>query len=156
MPNLHLTTFVAAPVGRVFDLSRNLAVCKYVFHSRKEIFTSGAGSTLLVSGETATITAKHAGKTRSCMLRLTDLRKPLLFVEEQVKGDMQHFRHEHHFKEVNNGTIMIDMIEFGMPRDIIGKLLAKIYLAKYIEELVLKRHEAIKLYAETERWRAVQ
>ena len=155
MPSLHLTTFIAAPVGRVFDLSRNLAVCKYVFNSRKETFSSGVGANLLSNGETVTITAKHAWKKRSSMLRLTVLQKPFLFVEEQVKGDLQNFRHEHHFKEVNNGAIMIDLVEFGLPRDIIGKLLAKMYLRKYLEELILKRHEAIKLYAETERWRAV-
>jgi len=88
MTRIHITTFIAAPVERVFDLSRNLTVWKYVFNDRKEIFASGAGSNLIDKGETITLMVKHAGKTRSSMLRITNLQKPVSFTEEQVKGDL--------------------------------------------------------------------
>ena len=155
MARIHLTTFIAAPIERVFDLTRHLAVYRFLFKSRKEIFSSGAESNLLTKNETITILAKHAGKTRMSMLKITDLDKPVLYTEEQVKGDLQHFRHEHHFKQVDNGTILIDLIEFGFPRDVIGRLLGKIYLQVYLEEMVRKRNELIRSYAETENWHAV-
>lgn len=155
MPSLHLTTFIAAPAERVFDLSRNLAVWKYIFNSRKELFSSGAGSGLVTKGETVTITVKHAGKTRSAMLRVTELQRPGSFIEELVKGDLQHYRHEHHFKSAENGTIMIDLVDFGVPRDIIGRIVGKLYLKNYVQQLIQKRNETIRQYAETEKWRAV-
>ena len=36
MPNIHLTTFIAAPVERVFDLSRNIDLHKESMTKHKE------------------------------------------------------------------------------------------------------------------------
>ena len=155
MARIHLTTFIAAPTERVFDLTRNLAVYKYVFNSRKEKFSSAAGTKLLSKEESVSIVAKHLGKERVTTLKITTLDRPLLLVEEQSKGDLQMYRHEHHFKPIDNGTIVIDLIDFGEPRDFVGRYLGKIYLKNYIEELVRKRNELIRSYAETEKWRAV-
>ena len=155
MPRIHTTTFIAAPVERVFDLSRHIALYKLIFQSRKERLTSGAASTLLGKNETITIVAKHAGRTRMMMMKMTSFQRPQLFIEEQVKGDLQHYKHEHHFKQVQNGTIIIDILEFGIPKDLIGKIFGKVYFKKYLEELLRKRIELIRSYAETEKWRAV-
>lgn len=155
MAKIHLTTFIAAPVERVFDLSRHIAVYKQIFQGRKEKISSGAGSTLLGKGETVSINATHAGKSRSVMLKVTSFERPNVFIEEQVKGDLQNFRHEHHFKRAENGTIVIDLLEFGNPKDIAGKIFGKIYFKKYLEELLRKRTELVRSYAETEKWRAV-
>jgi ligand-binding SRPBCC domain-containing protein len=155
MPRIHTTTFIAAPVERVFDLSRHIALYKLIFQSRKEKLSSGAASTLVGKNETITIIAKHAGKSRMSMQKITTFQRPTLFVEEQVKGDLQSYKHEHHFKAVQNGTIVIDILEFGIPKDIIGKIFGKVYFKKYLEELLRKRTELIRNYAETEKWRAV-
>ncbi|HUQ64835.1 MAG TPA: hypothetical protein VM101_01685 [Flavitalea sp.] len=155
MPRIHTTTFIAAPVERVFDLSRHIALYKLIFQSRKEKLSSGAASTLVGKNETITIIAKHAGKSRMSMQKITTFQRPTLFVEEQVKGDLQSYKHEHHFRPVENGTIVIDILEFGIPKDIIGKIFGRVYFKKYLEELLRKRNELIRNYAETERWRAV-
>ena len=155
MPRIHTTTFIAAPIERVFDLSRHIGLYKLTFQSRSEKLTSGAASALVGKNETISITAKHAGRTRMSMLKFTTFQRPSLIVEEQVKGDLQHYKHEHHFKPVDNGTILIDIIEFGVPKDIIGKIFGKVYFKKYLEELLRKRTEVIRGYAETEKWRAV-
>jgi ligand-binding SRPBCC domain-containing protein len=155
MAGIHLTTFIAAPTTRVFDLTRTLAVYKYVFNSRKEKFTSAAGGNLLSKGDTVSIIAKHLGKERVATLKITTFDRPLLLVEELVKGDLLSYRHEHHFKPIDNGTIVIDIIDFGVPRDFVGRYLGKIYFKNYLEELTRKRNEVIRSYAETEKWRAV-
>lgn len=155
MPRIHTTTFIAAPIERVFDLSRHIALYKLVFQSRKEKLTSGAASALISKNETISIIAKHAGRQRMLMLKITTYQKPTLFIEEQVKGDLQNYKHEHHFKPVDNGTIVIDIIEFGIPKDIIGKIFGKVYFKKYLEEILRKKTELVRAYAETEKWRAV-
>lgn len=155
MPRIHLTTFIAAPVERVFDLSRHLALYKLLFHNRKEKFSSGAGTSIVGKGETISIVTKHAGRTRMSMIKITDLQRPLNFIEEQVRGDLQNFRHEHHFKAVENGTIIIDLVEFGFPKDFMGRIFGKIYFRNYLDALLKKRNEVIRSYAETEKWRAV-
>jgi ligand-binding SRPBCC domain-containing protein len=71
------------------------------------------------------------------------------------KGDFKSFRHEHHFKAVDNGSIMIDIIEFESPYGRIGKFFNAIYLKRYIEKFLLKRNAVIKEYAETQKWKAI-
>jgi ligand-binding SRPBCC domain-containing protein len=155
MSKIHITTFIAAPIERVFDLSRHLALYKFLFQNRNEKFSAATGSNLIAKNETMSINVKHAGKTRVSLLKITEFMKPLAFTEEQVKGDLENFKHEHHFRQIENGTIIIDILDFGRPRDLIGKLLGKVYLKKYLEQLVMKRNEVIRSYAETEKWRAV-
>jgi ligand-binding SRPBCC domain-containing protein len=155
MPTIHLTTFIAAPIERVFDLSRNLTIYKVLMQGRKEKFSSGAASNLISHGETITFHAKHFGKTRLVTTRVIELQKPSSFIQEQVKGDLLHFKHEHYFKPVENGTILIDMIDFDGPRDVIGKVMGKIYLKNYLEKFIHKRNILIQQYAESDKWRAV-
>ena len=155
MPTIHLTTFIAAPIERVFDLSRNLTIYKMLMQGRKEKFSSGAASNLVAHGETMSFHAKHLGKTRLVTMKIVDLKKPSSYVQEQVKGDLLHYKHEHHFKPVDNGTILIDMIDFEGPRDVIGKIVGKIYLKSYVEKFIHKRNSLIRQYAESEKWRAV-
>jgi ligand-binding SRPBCC domain-containing protein len=126
-----------------------------LFQNRKESFSSGAGSNVLAKGETLSVVVKNAGKSRMAMIKITDLKRPHSFTEELVKGDLDNFKHEHHFKPVDNGTIIIDLVDFGMPKDVLGRLFGKIYFRKYMEELLQKRNDIIRSYAETEKWRAV-
>jgi len=150
-----LTTFIAAPMERVFDLTRHVAMYRFLFNSRDEIFSSGGSANLLEQDETISITAKHLGKTRIATLKIISVEKPVRYTEEQWKGDLELFRHEHHFKLADNGTFLIDLIEFGSPKDIIGRLLGKFYLRKYLEEMVRSRSELIRKYAESDKWRTI-
>ena len=117
MFSIHLTTFIKAPAKLVFDLSRNTTVFRKALEGRNEILTANASSILLNVSDTITLSAKHLGKTRMMTLRITEMDEPQKFVEEQVKGDLKSFRHEHHFKEVDNGSLLIDLVYMEEPRD---------------------------------------
>lgn len=151
MPRIHQTIFIEAPSGRVFDLARHFSLLRKSFD--KEQVSSASSSNFLSVGDTVTIHAKHAGKIRSVMLRITEMNAPEKFVEEQVKGDLLSFRHEHHFKQIDNGTIMIDIIDYDYPRDLIGKMIGKFYFKTYLEKILSKRNEVIRKYAESDLWK---
>lgn len=155
MPSIHLTTFIKAPADRVFDLARNLTLYKKLLQQRKELLSSGSASHLPSTGDTVTVHAKHLGKTRSVILRVMEMDKPRLYVEEQVKGDLGSFRHERHFMVADNGTFLIDKLEVEPPRDLLGRLIGKYYIKRYVEKLVQQRNDLIRQYAESEKWRAV-
>jgi ligand-binding SRPBCC domain-containing protein len=155
MQKIHITSFINAPIDRVFNLSRNLALSKMAFKGGKEQFLSSSSSNQLAAGETITVRAKHLGKTREITARVTDLNLPDGYTEEQIKGDLKSFRHDYHFKKVDNGTIMIDLVEFEGPRDILGSLAARFFLKSYIESNIKKKNELLRQYAESEKWRAV-
>src|SRR5947208_1137538 len=79
--------------------------------------------------------------------KITMMQTYFLFIDEMVEGNFKSIKHEHHFKKVANGTMMIDMFEFEMPYGKIGRLLSKLFLKRYLERLLRKRNEIIKAAA---------
>jgi ligand-binding SRPBCC domain-containing protein len=152
MACIHLTTLIAAPVERVFDLSRSINLHKISTAHTHERAIDGVMNGLINEGETVTWQAKHLYKERKFTSKITAMQQPDHFIDEMIQGDFKSFRHEHHFKAIENGTIMIDLVNFESPFGIIGKLLNHFYLQQYIEQLLLKRNEVIKEYAETKKW----
>jgi ligand-binding SRPBCC domain-containing protein len=155
MPKIHLTTFIAAPVDRVFDLSRSISLHKISTEGTNEEAIAGVTSGLININETVTWRAKHLFKTRQHSSVISAMEVPVQFVDEMVQGDFKSFRHEHHYKPVDNGTIMIDILDFESPYGAIGKFFNKIYLKKYLEKFLQKRNSVIKEYAETQKWKTI-
>ena len=155
MPTIHLTTFISAPVDRVFDLARSIDLHKKSMTHTKEEPVAGVMSGLINLNETVTWKARHLGKTRFLKSRITALEKPTLFSDEMAEGDFRKLVHEHHFKQVENGTIMIDIMKFEAPYGPAGRLFSKLYLTNYLRRLLERRNQVIKEYAETDKWRHV-
>lgn len=155
MPLIHLTSFIAAPIERVFDLSRSINLHQISTASTNEIAIAGVMNGLINKNETVTWQAKHLFKTRQFTSKITDMQAPDFFIDEMTKGDFTSFYHEHHFKAVENGTIMIDKINFESPYGLIGKMANLLFLRSYLERFLIKRNEVIKAYAETQKWKAV-
>jgi len=152
MSFIHLTTFIAAPIERVFDLSRSINLHKISTAHTHEKAIAGVITGLINEGETVTWQAKHLFKERKFTSKITAMNKPVSFTDEMTEGDFKSFRHEHHFKSTDNGTIMIDVVEMECPYGIIGQLINKFFLKNYIEQLLLKRNEVIKEFAESKKW----
>lgn len=153
MPLIHQTTFIAAPAERVFDLSRSVNVHKHGMHAYKEHVINGKHSGLLELNDTVTWKARHLYKERILKIKITALNKPDFFIDEQVQGDFKKLKHEHFFKPIENGTLMIDQFYFETPYGFIGKWFNAAYLEKYMERLLTERNKAIKQIAETNQWK---
>ena len=155
MPNIHLTLFIAAPIERVFDLSRSINLHQISTASTNEKAIAGVMHGLINKNETVTWQAKHLFKNRQFTTRITAMQSPDFFTDEMIKGDFKTFNHEHYFKAIENGTIVIDRINFESPYGIIGKMANSIFLTSYLEKLLTKRNAVIKDYAETQKWKAI-
>lgn len=83
------------------------------------------------------------------------MEKYTCFVDEQQAGDFKMMKHEHHFKSIKNGVIMIDLFHFEIPFGIAGRFFNRLYLTNYLKNLLEQRNEQIKNYAETDRWKLV-
>ena len=152
MPTIHLTTFIAAPVERVFDLSRSIDLHKKSMTHRKEQAVAGTTVGLINLNEFVTWKAKHLMKTRYMKVEITSMNPPFSFTDEMKKGDLKSMKHEHHFKKIENGTLMIDILSFETPYGNIGKLINNVYLTRYLHKLLEQRNRIIKEYAESEKW----
>jgi ligand-binding SRPBCC domain-containing protein len=152
MPFIHLTTFIAAPQERVFDLSRSVALHKSSMKDHDEKIVDGTMSGLMNLNDTVTWTAKHLFKQRRLKIRITKLNRPEYFIDEQEAGDFKLMKHEHYFKPIENGTIMIDQFHFET-RGFMGSLVNKFYLEKYMTQLLKLRNKMIKEMAEGNGWK---
>jgi len=155
MKHIHLTTFIKAPILRVFDLSRSISLHKLSMQQNKENAISGITSGLIKLGESVTWESIHLGKKSVMVMKITEMESPSLFVEKQIMGQFKAFKHQHFFKPVDNGTILIDYIDYQPPFGIIGAILEKLFLDNYIKNLLQNKNEFIKKYAETDLWKAL-
>ena len=155
MSKIHLTTFISAPVERVFDLSRSINLHRISASYTNEVAIAGVITGLINENETVTWQAKHLFKQRRFTSKITRMVKPVHFTDEMLQGDFKSFKHEHHFKSIENGTLMIDLVEFESPYGALGNLINKLYLKTYLQNLLLRRNIVIKHYAETQKWKAI-
>jgi ligand-binding SRPBCC domain-containing protein len=153
MPTIHLTTFIAAPVHVVFDLSRHVSVHKESMSSFKEEAVAGTRFGLIEMEDTVTWRARHFFKERLLRVKVTEMKKPDMFTDEQLQGAFRMMKHEHHFKACDNGTILIDLFHFESPYGILGKWFNSLYLTRYVKKLLEQRNKTIKDFAETDRWK---
>ncbi|HOA36893.1 MAG TPA: SRPBCC family protein [Flavihumibacter sp.] len=153
MPTIHLTTFVKAPPARVFDLSRSIEVHKKSMSHTGEEAVAGTRMGLINLDETVTWKAKHLGKQRLLKSKITTMKKNEAFTDEMLEGDFRSMRHEHHFKPIENGTLMIDYFNYEMPFGLVGKMIDRFYLRKYMTRLLETRNEHIRQLAESEQWK---
>lgn len=155
MPKIHLTSFISAPVERIFDLTRSINLHKISVASTNEKAVAGVVNGLINENETVTWQAKHLFKTRQFTSRITEMQRPVFFIDEMIHGDFKSFRHEHHFKSADNGTIVIDLIEFESPYGFMGIIANRVFLKSYVEKFLKRRNAVIKDYAETQKWKAI-
>ena len=155
MPHIHITSFIAAPVELVFNLSRSINLHQISTKSTNEKAIDGVLNGLINKEETVTWQARHLFKIRLFTSKITAMQSPDFFIDEMIKGDFKSFHHEHHFKAVANGTIMIDLLNFETPYGTLGKIVNTLFLKSYIEKFLIKRNKVIKEYAETQKWKAV-
>ena len=59
----------------------------------------------------------------------------LFFVDEQRKGPYKIWHHEHHFKEVDGGIEMTDIVSYEIPLGIIGRLAHSLFVRKKLESI---------------------
>lgn len=148
MSLIQLTTFIQAPVEKVFDLARSIDLHKDSMSAHAEQPIAGKMKGLIEQGETVTWKAKHLGKERMLKVAITAMNPPHAFTDEMLEGDFQKMKHEHFFKPCENGTIMIDQFYFESPYGILGKLVNRFFLTAYMTRLLESRNQYLKATAE--------
>lgn len=155
MPLIHLTTFIGAPAERVFDLSRSVDLHKKSMAHTGEQAVAGTTAGLIELNETVTWKAKHLFKVRVLRSRITEMNKSVSFTDEMANGDFKQLKHEHHFKQIENGTLMIDLFSYETPYGGLGKIVNSLFLNRYLKKLLERRNRFIKEYAESEKWKFI-
>ncbi|CAM4280062.1 SRPBCC family protein [Zobellia nedashkovskayae] len=155
MPKITLTTKIKASKKIVFNLSRSIDLHKISTEHTNETAVAGKTSGLIGLDESVTWRAKHFGVYQLLTSKITEFESPNLFVDEMVKGAFKRFRHEHHFTESKGVTLMTDYFDYESPLGFLGKLADKLFLLKYMTDLLKERNRIVKDFAETDKWKKI-
>jgi ligand-binding SRPBCC domain-containing protein len=149
MTHIELSTHINAPIERCFDLARSIDLHIESTKQTGEQAIAGRTSGLIGQGETVTWRAKHLGVWQTLTSKITEFDYPNHFTDEMVEGAFKSIRHEHLFYAIKDQTVMKDIFIFEPPYGIFGRLANFLFLARYMENLLMKRNKVIKEAAES-------
>ncbi len=155
MPRIELQTQIKADKEVVFDLSRSIDLHKISTQKTNEQAIAGKTNGLIEMNESVTWRAKHFGIYQNLTSKITEFDRPHYFVDEMVQGAFSRFKHEHYFTELNDGTLMTDIFDYTSPFGMLGKLADKLFLKKYMTDLLTERNQIIKEFAESDKWKEI-
>src|ERR1044072_2159115 len=112
MPTVVIETTIDAPVELCFDLARGVGVhAESAAFSSERIVEPGPTGGLLERGDLVAFEGRHFGIRQRFVARITELDRPIRFVDEMVHGAFKRLRHIHEFEWIGRATLMRDIIE---------------------------------------------
>jgi len=84
------------------------------------------------------------GLPMSWITEIKTVEENKFFVDEQRKGPYKIWHHEHHFKEVEGGVEMTDIVSYEIPLGILGKIAHPIVVKSKLEEIFAYRFEQVE------------
>jgi ligand-binding SRPBCC domain-containing protein len=147
VPEIHLETYVAAPVELCFDLNLNVQVHEAAGHGRA---VAGVTQGQLQLGDTVTWEAVHFGVRQQLTSKIVACARPDMFVDEMQRGAFARWRHTHRFVKTDGGTTrIIDEVDYASPFGWLGKIADALFLKNYMTRFLLRHNEYFKELAET-------
>lgn len=117
-----------------FSDPRNLLVITPPFLQLK--LTNDVFGDAVYAGQVMTYTVKPVmGIPLSWMTEITHVDAPTRFVDEQRKGPYALWHHQHHFKSIEGGVEMTDLVHYRLPFGWIGELAHPVLVKKKLTEI---------------------
>lgn len=77
------------------------------------------------------------------LTEITHIEHHKYFIDEQRFGPFALWHHQHHFKPINNGIEMTDILNYAIPYGFIGRLANSLIVRKRIQEIFNYRKQMI-------------
>lgn len=96
------------------------------------------------AGQVMTYTVKPLlGIPLAWMTEITHVVEGRYFVDEQRKGPYKLWHHQHHFKPIEGGVEMTDIVHYRLPLGILGSLAHGIIVKKELQKIFTYRYQKI-------------
>lgn len=142
MAKYHTEVIVAAPADEVFDfLIRPENVIRVTAPS-SGLKPVGAPD-ILEQGSRIELELTGFGPPQRFLYEVTEFDRPNRFTETLVKGPLASFRHEHLFETTENGTRVLDLVEFQPPGGMLGFLVTEDRIRQGLVHGLRFRHEEL-------------
>jgi ligand-binding SRPBCC domain-containing protein len=148
MPLIVLSTEIAAPIERCFDLARSVEAHLASTGPSRERVVGGVSAGLIELGDEVTWEAVHLGVRQRLTARITRMDRPRSFTDEMVRGAFHSFTHTHTFHEEQGVTTMIDHFDYRSPLGPFGRLADWLFLERYLRRFLTERAAYLKAEAE--------
>ncbi len=148
MPTIILKTLINAPIGLCFDLARSIDLHVRSMEHSNEQAIAGKVNGLINLNESVSWRAKHFGIYFEMTNKISAMNSPNSFTDEIIEGPFKKLLHQHLFKTIGTQTEMTDVFEFKAPFGIIGWIAEKLFLTRYMKQLLVERNEIIRHEAE--------
>jgi ligand-binding SRPBCC domain-containing protein len=127
------------PPDRLFNLARSIDAHLDSQADTGEQAVAGVTMGLIGAGQEVTWRARHFGVPIRMTSRITSMEFPERFVDEQVRGPFKAFSHVHEFEATAGGSVMTDRVAFTAPFGLLGRIVEKLVLHRYLERLIVER-----------------
>lgn len=87
--------------------------------------------------------APFAGIGLYWMTEITQVHEKQFFVDEQRYGPYAMWHHQHHFKEIEGGVEMTDIVHYKNPLGFLGELMDPVLVHPRLKNIFTFRHEQI-------------
>ncbi len=77
------------------------------------------------------------------MTEITHVSDKVYFVDEQKFGPYALWHHEHHFKAIEGGVHMTDILHYAIPYGVFGRLANAMFVGKQVNEIFTYREKAV-------------
>ncbi|MGF7036076.1 ligand-binding SRPBCC domain-containing protein [Paenibacillus mucilaginosus] len=143
---------IQVPVELCFDAARSIDLhTQTVWKHTRERAVAGRTAGLIESGETVTFQARHFLVTQKLTSRVIEFERPHRFVDEMITGAFKSMRHEHTFSQIGPGTTMMrDTLVFAAPLGVLGWIVERVILKKYMLSFLKYRNQQLKAAIERE------
>lgn len=77
---------------------------------------------------------------------ITHIKEKEYFVDEQRKGPYNIWHHEHHFKAVEEGVLMTDLLHYDIGKSVFGWIAGKLFVHKKVKDIFEYRRKVLEGY----------
>jgi ligand-binding SRPBCC domain-containing protein len=74
---------------------------------------------------------------------ITQLREKEFFIDDQRFGPYKFWHHQHHFKEIDEGIEMTDIVNYALPFDLLSRPLNELLIRKKVKEIFKFREKVL-------------
>lgn len=78
------------------------------------------------------------------MTEITHVKEGEYFVDEQRFGPYALWHHQHHFKEIEGGVLINDILHYAIPYGVIGRITNKVFVGNEVKKIFTYREKAIE------------
>jgi ligand-binding SRPBCC domain-containing protein len=150
---IQLETRLAAPARRSFLLALSIDLHMDSTAGTREQAVAGTTTGLIANGESVTWRGRHFGLMLQHTSKITQYEPPAFFQDIMTAGAFKSFEHDHCFHEQDGDTVMRDELRFSAPLGVLGSIMERLVLRRYLTRFLRERNQFVKHVAESEMWR---